>query len=181
MPKWGCAKRLSMPDPAQNLDDLWELSELEQRIAARPIPEDMERLAAKYDQLGWAKEAAKLRQRAIDARANPNGREAVRLIGPFTPVVLLEILRVLHLTKKTGELLMESSSGMTAAVTLSDGVLIDAQAEDVQPGLPALRQALSMSGGRYQFLPGTMRVAFQSLPADSAALLAQLTDEFCGA
>ncbi len=170
-----------MAEPTQNLDDLWELSELEQRIAARPIPEDMERLATKYELLGWTKEAEKLRQRAANARTNPDRREAVRLIGPFTPVVLLEILRVLHLTKKTGELLLESSSGMTAAVTVADGVLVDAQAEDVQPGVAALRQVLTLSGGRYQFLPGTMRIAFQTLPADSAALLMQLSDEFCGA
>ena len=169
-----------MSQTTQNLDDLWELSELEQRIAARPIPEDMERLAVKYDGLGWEKEATKLRQRASEARANPNKREAVRLVGPFSPVVLLEVLRVLHLTRKTGELLLESSGGMTAAVTLADGVLVDAQAEDVQPGIAALRQALSLSGGRYQFLPGTMRVAFQSLPSDSAALLMQLSEEFCG-
>ncbi len=169
-----------MSEPTQNLDDLWELSELEQRIAARPIPEDMERLAAKYDLLGWSKEAAKLRQRAIEARENPNHREAVRLVGPFTPVVLLEILRVLHLTRKTGELLLESSSGVTAAVTLTDGMLVDAQAEEVQPGVAALRQALSLSGGRYQFLPGRMRIAFQTLPGDTAALLLQLSDEICG-
>ncbi|WP_221033255.1 DUF4388 domain-containing protein [Actomonas aquatica] len=169
-----------MAEPTQNLDDLWELSELEQRIAARPIPEDMERLAEKYDQFGWTNEANSLRKRASDARANPSKREAVRLVGPFNPMVLLEILKVLHLTKKTGELLLESTSGVTAAVTLVDGVLVDAQAEDVQPGMPALREVLGLSGGRYQFLPGTMRVAFQTLPSDSAALLLQLSDEFCG-
>lgn len=169
-----------MSDSPQNLDDLWELSELEQRIAARPLPDDMERLALKYDALGWVQEAAKLRQRATEARSNPNKREAVRLVGPFTPVVLLEILRVLHLSRKTGELLLESSGGMTAAVTVADGVLVDAQAEDVQPGIAALRQALLLSGGRYQFLPGMMRVAFQSLPSDSAALLMQLSEEYCG-
>lgn len=170
-----------MPDSANNLDDLWELSELEQRIAARPIAEDMERLADKYEKLGWSKEAEKLRQRAADAKLNPNRREAVRLTGAFTPIVLLEILRVLHLTRKTGELLLESSNGMTAAISITDGLLVDAQAADTQPGVAALRQVFALPGGRYQFLPGTMRVAFQTLPSDSAALIMQLADELSAA
>ncbi|MCF3648248.1 DUF4388 domain-containing protein [Synoicihabitans lomoniglobus] len=167
-----------MNDSTENLDDLWELSELEQRIATRPTAEDMERLADKYDQLGWDKEADKLRERAAETKQNPHNQESVRLVGSFTPIVLVELLRVLHLTGKTGELLLESANGMTAAVTVSDGVLVDAQAADEPPGMPALRHVLTMPGGRYQFLPGTMRAAFQSLPADSAALLMQLSEEF---
>jgi hypothetical protein len=181
-----------------NIADLWAVSELEQRVDEGANAETMRELAGHYDRLGWPDEARRMRERADacppepEPRASPAAgevpaaaeREArmetsalppstadVVLRGHFTPPVLLEIMRVLHETGKSGHLVMEAVGGTVATLALLRGRFIEAHATGGETGEAALYLALRIKGGRYQFGVGYPGEAEANLPPDTDGLL----------
>ena len=123
-----------MSDTQEDIERLWGVSELEQRVATAPDAASMRELADHYDVLGWADEARRLRANAADLpdkveKAAEPARNAApaaveidhRLKGRFTPRGLVEIIRVLHLTGKSGTLVAEAVGGLAATVLFVKG------------------------------------------------------------
>ncbi len=199
-----------MSQAPHNIEELWALSELEQRVETKPNPIDMETLAGRYAALGWADEARKMRQRAetcpmpvespapvkpaeapeppssvttsqapsAPAPAPPAPVEGPRILrGRFTPPVLIQLLRVLHLTEQSGELVLEAAGGIVVSVTFEQGQLATAHATGGEEGETAVHQALRLKGGRYQFLAKPVSATNPNLPPDTAGLIAVFAAE----
>lgn len=186
-----------MKQSAKDIERLWAMSELEQRIELRPEAATMRELADRYEEMGWLDEARKMRDRAVKAPALPKGDTAPPMVpapaprstpdvpdhspdtlsGRFTPAALVEILHVLHLTGKTGELVAETLGGTVATVAIVKGRLVAAHATGGELGEAALHLATRIRGGRYQFTPRASLNPPANLPEDSAALIAALTAE----
>ena len=179
-----------MSDTQEDIERLWGVSELEQRVATEPDAASMRELADHYDELGWADEARSLRSNAADLpvkvkKADEPGRKAapavvevdMRLKGRFTPRSLVEIIQVLHLTGKSGTLVAETVGGVAATVVFSNGSLVEAQATGGEVGEAALHLATRIKGGCYHFTPGNPKQGKRNLPENSVALVAAFVAE----
>ena len=179
-----------MSDTQEDIERLWGVSELEQRVATAPDAASMRELADHYDVLGWADEARRLRANAADLpdkveKAAEPARNAApaaveidhRLKGRFTPRGLVEIIRVLHLTGKSGTLVAEAVGGLAATVLFVKGSLVEAQATGGEVGEAALHLAVRIKGGCYHFTPGTPKRGKRNLPENSAAMVAAFAAE----
>ena len=163
-----------MADTPPPLDLLCELSEQERLLADNPDAHGYLKLASGYAEAGWIKEATRAAERA-KALAQGAGRkpvnEAVAFSGSCTPTVLIELLRSLHLTGKSGQLHLDALGGIRVVLTLKQGALIDAQSSDAGPGEPSLFRAGCLRAARYTFVPGDPAIAHASLPASTPDLL----------
>jgi len=167
----------AMKNSKENVDELWELSELEQQLAVAPTVQGYKDLAARYRQLGWLDEAERMQARASDLKTEtPTARTVTGgLGGPFNPRVLLELLHVLHLTAKSGELLLDAPGGITGAITFGGGAIIEVKCADATDVRSALRRLHAIDAGRYQFFPGApLATSDARSPTDTAALIAEL-------
>lgn len=166
-----------MADASPSLELLCELSELERLLAARPDAQGYRKLAAGYAQAGWPKEAARADIKAKALLANPMPelvRPAQSFSGACNPGVLVELLRALHETGKSGQLELTAPGGIHVSLALDSGQLVDAQSSDTTAGEPSLFRAVVLRAARYVFLPGVVRVAQPSLQASTPDLLAAL-------
>jgi len=173
----------AMKNSKVNVDQLWELSELEQQLAVTPTVTGYKDLAARYKKLGWLEEAERMQARADEIKTDaPVTRASTGgLSGPVTPRVLLELLHVLHVTAKSGELLLDAPGGITGSISLRGGAMVDAKSADADDALKALRQLCAIKAGRYQFFAGVPSQTEESkLPADTAALIAELEHQVSG-
>lgn len=166
----------AMKDSKENVDQLWELSELEQYLAASPSAEGYLDLAAHYRELGWVDEAERTQERASEI--NPEAVQAARptvggLSGSCSPRVLLELLQVLWLSGKSGELLLDSPGRIAGSVTFHSGCIVAARSGDIADPRAALQQLFSLRGERYQFLPGTPAAGAAPAPGPTAAWMAE--------
>ncbi len=167
----------AMKDSKENVDQLWELSELEQHLAAAPSAEGYLDLAAHYRELGWVEEAERMETRASEI--NPEVVQAARpaageLNGVCTPRVLLELLQVLWLTGRSGELVLAAPGRSGGSVSFLSGCIVAARCGDIVDPRAALRQLVSLRGERYQFVPGTPVAGAAPAPGDTAAWMAEL-------
>jgi hypothetical protein len=124
-----------MADTSPSLDLLCELSAHERRLAENPDAHGYLKLASGYAEAGWIKEATRAAQRA---KALAQGSEGERtdgavLSGPCTPKVLLEIVRSMTLTGKSGHLQLDAPGGIRVSLALADGQLVGAQSSDTAP------------------------------------------------
>lgn len=167
----------SMKDAKENVDQLWELSELEQKLANAPSAQGYLDLADRYRKLGWEEEANRVQARAAEVR-NDHGSAARPagggLSGPCSPRVLLEVLQVLRLTGKTGELLIESSQGLAGSVSFQAGAIVAVRCGEHEEELPGLRALARLRGGRYQFFPGVATDGAAPAVDSTAAWMAEL-------
>ena len=180
-----------MSESQEHIERLWAVSELEQRAASNPDAKILRELADNYDQLGWPEEARRLRAQAsslpdpeppadtpiefLVAQAAAKVGETVPsetgLQGRFTPISLIEVFRVLHLTKKSGRLVVEAVGGMGATIVISNGSFIQADSTGGESGEVAMHLAVRIKGGRYHFFPGQVPHPQPNLPEDSASLI----------
>ena len=121
-----------MADTSPSLDLLCELSARERQLAENPDAHGYLKLASGYAEAGWIKEATRAAQRA---KALAQGTEGERtdgavLSGPCTPKVLLEIVRAMTLTGKSGHLQLDAPGGIRVSLALADGQLVGAQSSD---------------------------------------------------
>lgn len=180
-----------MSETQEDIEQLWVVSELEQRVATEPDAACLGELADRYDDLGWSEEAQQLRDRATelppvepepaatvagDSRP-PQVAEAPILSGRFTPRSLVEVIRVLHLTEKSGHLVVEATGGLSATVIIANGRLMEAHATGGEAGEAALHLAVRIKGGCYHFTPGRTSSSKPNLPEDSSALVAAFAAE----
>ena len=179
-----------MSETQEDIERLWAVSELEQRVATEPEAESMRELADHYDDMGWPEEARKLRQQATElppvrgttvppipvgeeVAPAPRVEKETGLRGRFTPRALVEILRVLHLTGKSGKLVVEAVGDIAATVIIAEGRLVEAHATGGEVGEAAMHLAVRIKGGCYHFAPGKFPTGNEpNLPPDSAALIA---------
>lgn len=180
-----------MSETQEDIEQLWAVSELEQQVATRPDPKCLGELADRYDELGWSEEAQKLRNQAAklspeelapsaEVTGHLRPRQAAKvpvLSGRFTPGSLVEIIRVLHLTKKSGDLVIEATGGLSATVIIANGRLMEAHATGGEEGEAALHLAVRIKGGCYHFTPGRVSSSQPNLPEDSSALVAAFAAE----
>lgn len=168
---------LAMETSRQDVDLLWELSELEQKLASAPSAKGCLELAARYRELGWDEEATRMEARAAEMKpeAGAPQQNVSALTGPFTRRVSMELLQVLHLTGKSGELQLQAPSGAMSSVWFDRGVIVDARSGDTDDAMISLRRICGIRAGHYQFRPGTPDGAKQArLDPDSAAVIAEL-------
>ncbi|MCX6954439.1 MAG: DUF4388 domain-containing protein [Verrucomicrobia bacterium] len=165
-----------MKNSHENVDQLWELSELEQQLAAAPTAKGYRDLASRYKKLGWLEEAERMHARAakVKAEAPVVPPAAAGLSGPFNGRVLVELLQVLHITGKSGELVLDAPGAIAGVITFSQGRIVDAKSGDAENELLALRQLCSIQAGRYQFLPGEAADGESRLIGDTAEVIATL-------
>jgi len=166
----------AMKDSKENVDQLWELSELEQKLAGAPSAQGYLDLAARYRKLGWVEEAERVQARASEIKneAAPLSRPAHGgLSGPCTPRVLLELLQVLRLTGKSGELLLDAPGRIAGSVSFHTGSIASARCGDTSDTRAALKELFALRGGRYQFFPGAP-AGDAPAPGDTAAWMAEL-------
>ncbi|MBK8478707.1 MAG: DUF4388 domain-containing protein [Opitutaceae bacterium] len=166
----------AMRDSKDNVDQLWELSELEQELARAPSAEGYLDLAAGYRELGWMEEAERMQARAaeIEPEAVPTARPtAGGLSGPCTPRVLLEVLQVLWLTGKSGELVLDAPGRIAGSVSFHSGCIVGARSGDIADPHAALQQLFSLRGERYQFIPGTPAAGAAPASGDTTAWMAE--------
>lgn len=159
-----------------SLDLLWKLSEIERQLAAQPDARGYLKLAAGYAEAGWSKEAARAAQRAtaLTHGAASHEVESREFSGPCSPRVLLELLRALHLTAKTGELRLDAPGGVNVSLVLVSGQLVDAQSSDAARGEPSIFRASLLQAARYTFIPGPPRADVVSITAVTGDLLTTL-------
>ena len=166
----------AMKDSKENVDQLWELSELEQKLAGAPSAQGYLDLSARYRKLGWVEEAERMQARAseIKGHAAPMARPAHGgLSGPCTPRVLLELLQVLRLTTKSGELLLDAPGRIAGSVSFHTGCIAAARCGNTADTRAALKELFALRGGRYQFFPGAP-TGDTPAPGDTAAFMAEL-------
>lgn len=182
-----------MSETQQDIEKLWAVSELEQRVATEPDAKTLRELAEHYDELGWPKEALRLRKQAEECPVLSEETTAVELDVPedpvkkapadetlkgrFTPRALVEILQALHLTGKSGRLVVEAVGGLAATVIIFNGRLLEAKATGGEVGEAAMHLAVRIKGGCYHFTPGVFMAEQSNLPEDSTALLAAFAAE----
>jgi len=174
----------AMKNSKVNVDQLWELSELEQQLAVEPTVTGYNDLAARYKKLGWLEEAERMQARAAQLKTEAPAMRVTAggLSGPVNHRVLLELLQVLHLTGKSGELLLDAPGGITGAISFRVGAMVDAKSADAEDALKALRQLCAIKAGRYQFFPGVPSQTGESrLPADTTTLIAELEKQVISA
>ncbi|MFT3831426.1 MAG: DUF4388 domain-containing protein [Opitutaceae bacterium] len=167
----------SMTDSKENVDQLWELSEMEQKLSAAPSAQGYLDLAARYRKLGWEEEASRMQARAGEIRQEPTAAPrpaAGGLSGPCTPRVLLELLQVLRLTGKTGELLLDAPGRLAGSITFRAGAIVAARCGEQAEPRAALRELCTLRGGRYQFFPGAHSETAAPVAHESAAWMAEL-------
>lgn len=170
----------AMKNSKENVDELWELSEREQQLAASPTAQGYKDLASRYRKLGWVEEAERMEARAseIKPQAAVARVGAGELSGPINRRVLLELLQVLHITAKSGELLLDAPAGIAGSISFSQGVMVDAKTAEAEDGLKALRQLCTIKAGRFQFFPGVpFHAGDAKLPANTTALIAELEQQ----
>lgn len=165
-----------MADSSPSLELLCELSELERLLAARPDAQGYRKLSLGYAQAGWPKEAARaeLKAKALASGAVVVPTPVQTLTGACNPGVLVEILRALHETGKTGLLELTAPGGIHVSLALISGRLVDAQSSDATAGEPSLYRAVFLRAARYVFLPGPPLVGPPSLQTPTPELLAAL-------
>jgi hypothetical protein len=171
-----------MADTSPSLDLLCELSAHERRLAENPDAHGYLKLASGYAEAGWIKEATRAAQRA---KALAQGTEGERtdvavLTGPCTPKILLEIVRAMTLTGKSGHLQLDAPGGIRVSLALADGQLIGAQSSDTAPGEAALLRAASLRACRYAFVPGPVAADIPTLDAPTDELLALMAARVAG-
>lgn len=159
------------------VDLLWKLSEIERKLAAAPDAKGYLELAAGYADAGWAKEAKRAVQKATalaqgslipDEAAHPG------YSGPCTPRVLVELIRAIHDTEKSGDLRLEAPGGTLVVLFFLKGHLIDAQSSDTERGESSWSRAASLRASRYTFKVGHPSTDSRSLTVNTADLLATL-------
>ncbi len=173
---WGPsrARRIFMETSSPSIDLLWELSEIERKLAAAPDAKGYLKLAAGYADAGWLKEAKRAVQQATAlSNGQPVATEAKvpGCTGPCTPQVLLEIVRSLHLGTKSGDLRLEVPGGVTVTLFLLKGHLIDAQSSDTPRGETAWQRATSLPASSYHFKPGHPGTNMRSLQGSTRELI----------
>lgn len=166
----------AMKESKEDVDQLWQLRELEQQLDDAPSAEGYLDLAAHYGQLGWTGEAERVRSRA--AAIKPDATQAVRsaaggLSGPCTPRVLLELLQVLWLSGKSGELLLEEEGRNAGAVSFDSGRIVAVRCGEIADPHDALLRLFSLRGERYQFFSGAPAAGTASAAGDIAAWMAE--------
>jgi len=163
-----------METTSPSVDLLWELSELERKLAASPDAKGYLELAAGYANAGWPKEAKRAVQRAtalsqgvttVDEAKTPG------FSGPCTPPILVELIRSLQLTGKSGDLRLDAPGGVMVALFFLKGHLIDAQSSDTERGEASWLRAGSLRASRYLFKPGHPSTDSRSLQGNTAELL----------
>lgn len=165
----------AMKDSKENVDQLWELSELEQKLAGAPSAQGYLDLAARYRKLGWVEEAERMQARAAEVKTDGAPRPAGGgLSGPCTPRVLLELLQVLRLTAKTGELLLDAPGRIAGTVSFQAGAIVAARCGEEGEPRAALRALCALRGGRYQFFPGAQPEGPAPAADETAAWMAEL-------
>jgi hypothetical protein len=171
-----------MADTSPSLDLLCELSAHERRLAENPDAHGYLKLASGYAEAGWIKEATRAAQRAkaLAQGAEVERTEGVVLSGPCTPHVLLEIVRSLSFTGKSGHLQLDAPGGIRVSLALADGQLVGAQSSDTGPGEAALLRATSLRACRYAFVPGPVAVDLPTLEAPTDELLALMAARVAG-
>ncbi len=163
-----------METTSPSVDLLWELSEIERKLAAAPDAKGYLQLAAGYADAGWPKEAKRAVQRAT---ALSQGNPAVEDVkspgqsGPCTPAVLLELVRSLHLTGKSGDLSLYTPGGGTLTLFFLKGHLIDAQSSDTERGERSWLRAGSLRASCYHFKSGHPSTDMRSLQTDTRELI----------
>lgn len=168
-----------MKNSKENVDQLWELSELESQLAAAPTAQGYTDLAARYRKLGWLEDAERMQTRAAEVKTAAPAAvvSTATLNGPLSPRILLELLHVLHATGKSGELLLDAPGAITGAITLRLGEIIDARSADADEPERAVKKLMEIKAGRYQFFPGAPSAAKSTLEKDTATVLAQLESQ----
>ncbi len=171
-----------MADTPPSLDLLVELSAHERRLAENPDAHGYLKLASGYAEAGWIKEATRAAQRAKALAQGGEGErtEAPVLSGPCTPKVLLEIVRSMSLTRKSGHLQLDAPGGVRVSLVLVDGQLVGAQSSDTAPGEASLLRATSLRACRYAFVPGPLSVEVPTLEAPTDELLALMAARVAG-
>jgi hypothetical protein len=172
----------AMKESKENVDQLWELSELEAKLSVTPSAQGYKELAARYRELDWLEEAERVEARAAEVGTSaPVVRNAGGgLSGPFNRRVLLELLQVLHLTAKSGELLLDVPGGITGTISFNQGMLVDARCAGSDEGINALRQLCLIEAGRYQFFAGApAQIGTSKLPA-TGTVIAELEQQMIG-
>jgi len=171
-----------MAETPPSLDLLCELSAHERRLAENPDAHGYLKLASGYAEAGWIKEATRAAQRAkaLAQGGEVERPEATVLSGPCTPKVLLEIVRSMTLTGKTGHLQLDAPGGIRVSLGLVDGRLVGAQSSDTAPGEAALLRATSLRACRYAFVAGPLTVDLPTLEAPTDELLALMAARVAG-
>lgn len=167
----------AMETSRQDIDLLWELNELEQKLAATPSERGYLDLAARYHELGWEDEAGRMRALAAELKKRaPSAVETTEALhGPFNRRVSVELLQVLHLTSKSGELRLQPAEGPAGSVWFDAGRIVDARIGNDADALSSLRNICALASGAYQFRPGLAGGSPEvRLPPDTAALIAEL-------
>jgi Domain of unknown function (DUF4388) len=158
-----------MSESEPSIEKLWALSELENKLSLAPTSVGYRKLALGYANEGWSEDATRIAQRADELEARekeanpflaapegstttPTTRTAPVFSGSFNPRVLLELLQVLHLTGKSGELRLAAPGGATACFAFNEGRVVGAESTDAAPGEESLVRAVGLEGGRYEFV-----------------------------
>jgi len=168
------ARRTFMETSSPSIDLLWELSEIERKLATAPDAKGYLKLAAGYADAGWLKDAKRAVQQAT---ALSNGlpviaeTKAPGCIGPCTPPVLLEIMRSLHLTGKSGDLRLEVPGGVSVTIHFLKGHVIDAQSSDTTRGENAWQRATSLPASSYHFKSGHPDTNMRSLQGSTRDMI----------
>lgn len=163
-----------METPAPSVDLLWKLSEIERKLAASPDAKGYLQLAAGYADAGWPKEAKRAVQRATAlTQGNPTIDESRHpgYSGPCTPRILIELIRSLQLTEKSGDLRLEAPGGVMVVLFFLNGHMIDAQSSDTERGEASWHRAASITASRYTFKAGHPSTDSRSLTSSTADLL----------
>ena len=172
-----------METTSPSVDLLWELSEIERKLAAAPDARGYLQLAAGYADAGWPKEAKRAVQRATALSQGMPAVEDVKSpgqFGPCTPAVLVELVRSLHLSGKSGDLKLEAPGGVMVMLFFLKGHLIDAQSSDTQRGESSWLRAGSLRASRYHFKPGHPSTDMRSLQSGTRDLIDAFAKRIAG-
>ncbi len=175
-----------MAEIEPNIGILWELSKLESKVCLNPTAAGFRELARRYAEEGWKDDAARITLRAEELAlqepaagasapaATPAAESPTVYAGAFNPRIYVELLRILHLTGKSGDLRLTAPGDTRACVTFRDGDIAEAEGADAAPGEPALLRVLGLPGGRFEFVPRKVAKKGAGALNDTAAAIKRL-------
>ncbi len=166
-----------MGEAESSVGKLQELGELEAALTLNPTAARTRELAQRYATEGWAEDARRVATKAdalaaLETTAAP-ALAAHAMTGAFTPRVLIELLQVLYLTRKSGELRLAPADGAAERIVFSSGFIIGADALQAEKNLA---RALGAKSGRYEFVPGDAAPPDARILSDTVGAIARLAE-----
>ncbi len=142
--------RKKLPEPGQ----IEELHRVEEQLSLNPTVDGCLELADRYAELGMAKDAQRLIQVAEllekDSVQTGNTTSDSLLSGSINPLMIIEVLQILARTRKSGELVLEST-GQTFRIFFDRGQIINAHSTSEMPGITSFLMAIRIAEGTYRF------------------------------